>query len=148
MQTLLSNPTFVVYALTCVVLCLNLMFLWGYSGGVRGKTKTAINVEDTQTISKGAQLSDSDPSAVARVLRAHRNAEASIYPFFALGLVFVLVGGGELFAKVLFGVFTGARLLHSVVYLAGKQPWRSLTFAIGFGCLLVLAGDIVYLIVK
>jgi len=29
MDNLLSNPTFMVYAVACVVLCLNLVGLWG-----------------------------------------------------------------------------------------------------------------------
>jgi hypothetical protein len=31
MNNWLNNPAFVVYAITCLVLCLNLLFLWGYS---------------------------------------------------------------------------------------------------------------------
>ncbi len=126
---LLSDPTFVAYALTAVVLCANLLFLWGYSGVVRGKTKTAINAEDAARF--GAPLRDTDPPEVARVLRAHANAQASIYPFLFLGLVFVLAGGSAGTAKILFGIFTGARILHSVVYLTAKQPWRTILFIVG-----------------
>lgn len=148
MQTMLSNPTFVVYAITCLVLCANLMFLWGYSGGVRGKTKTVLNSEDPAMIAKGAQVVETDPPEVARVLRAHRNAEANIYPFFCLGLIFVLAGGPALHAKILFGVFAGARILHSIVYLAGKQPWRTLSFLVGALALLALLGDIAWILIQ
>jgi len=148
MQTLASNPAFMVYVLATLVLCLNLMFLWGYSGGVRGKTKTALNPEDAATVAKGAQVTETDPPEVARVLRAHRNAEANIYPFLALGLVFVLLGGPAEHAKIIFGIFVGARWLHSFVYLAGKQPWRTLSFAIGAFAILGLMGDIVWLLLK
>jgi uncharacterized MAPEG superfamily protein len=82
------------------------------------------------------------------VLRAHRNAEANIYPFLFLGLVYVLAGGTDGFAKIVFGLFTGARLVHSVAYVAGKQPWRTLSFTFGAVATLALAGDIVYLLVK
>jgi uncharacterized MAPEG superfamily protein len=147
-MTLSSNPAFLVYVLATLVLCANLVFLWGYSGAARGKTQTAINPEDAATVAKGAQVTESDPPEVARVLRAHRNAEANIYPFLALGLVFVLLGGPAEHAKVLFAVFVGARLLHSIVYLAGKQPWRTLSFGVGALALLGLMGDIVWLLVK
>jgi microsomal prostaglandin-E synthase 1 len=33
--------------------------------------------------------------------------------------------------KICLGVFTGARVLHSVVYLRSLQPWRTLTYALG-----------------
>lgn len=143
-----SNPALMVYVLATLVLCLNLLFLWVYSGGVRGKTKTAMNPEDAVTVAKGAQVSDSDPPEVARVLRAHRNAEASIYPFLALGLAFVLLGGPAEHAKIIFGTFVGARLVHSISYLAGKQPWRSLGFVVGLLAILGLMGDMVWLLVK
>ncbi len=148
MQTLSSHPAFLVYAITTLVLCLNLMFLWVYSGTVRGKTKTTTNPEDATTVAKGAQVSDSEPPEVARVLRAHRNAEANIYPFLALGLVFVLLGGPAEHAKLLFAVFAAGRVMHSIAYLAGKQPWRSIGFGIGTLALLGLMGDIVWLLVK
>jgi prostaglandin-E synthase 1 len=148
MQSLTSNPTVVVYAISAIVLCLNMLFLWAYSGAVRAKTKTVLNTEDASTTSKGADIVETDPPAVARVLRAHRNAEANIYPFLFLALVYVMVGGTDMFAKITFGIFTAARLIHSVVYLNGKQPWRSLMFAIGIVVSVVIAGDIVYLLVK
>ena len=123
-----SNPAFQAYAVTCVVLCLNLLFLWSYSGVVRGKTKTAINAEDSARFH--VPLTAGDPPEVARVLRAHSNAQASIYPFLLLGLVFVLAGATAQTAIPIFAIFTVARLLHSYVYLAGKQPWRTITFVV------------------
>lgn len=148
MQTMLNNPTFVAYAIACLVLCVNLLFLWGYSARVRGTTKTVLNSEDSESVAKGAKLVESDPPEVARVLRAHRNAEASIYPFFCLGLIFVLVGGPAMHAKIMFGVFAGARILHSIVYLAGKQPWRTLSFVVGVLTLLGLIGEIAWMLVQ
>ncbi len=73
-----------------------------------------------------------------RVLRAHANAQAMIYPFLALGLVFVLLGGGAGFAKIDFAVFVVARIAHTIVYLAGKQPWRTIAFTLSGAALVVL----------
>jgi prostaglandin-E synthase 1 len=143
MDNLLSNPTFLVYAIACIVLCFNVLGLWGYSGAVRAKTKTAINKEDAAM--QSARLAETDPPEVARVLRAHSNAQASIYPFLFLGLVFVLAGGGVLMAKITFGIFTGARLVHTAVYLAGKQPWRTIVFVIGLLATVALALEVVWL---
>ncbi len=144
MIPLTSNPAFVVYALTAVVLCLNLLVLWIYSGLTRGGTKTAINVEDAAQF--GTSLVPADPPEVARVLRAHRNAEAAIYPFLVLGLVFVLAGGSAGTAKIIFGIFTAARLLHSGVYLAGRQPWRAISFVVGALTTVVLMVAVVRLL--
>ena len=124
-----NDQTLVAYAITCLVLSANLLFLWGYSGATRGRSKTAINPEDAARF--GAPLAEFDPPAVARVLRAHANAQAAIYPFLLLGLVYVLLGGAPERATIIFAVFTVARVAHSIAYLSAKQPWRTVFFIIG-----------------
>jgi uncharacterized MAPEG superfamily protein len=124
-----NDQTLTAYAVTCLVLSLNLLFLWFYSGATRAGTKTAMNPEDGARF--GVPVAELDPPAVARVLRAHANAQAAIYPFLLLGLVYVLLGGGATTATVIFAVFTFARLAHSGVYLTGKQPWRTIFFIAG-----------------
>ena len=146
MNNWLNNPSFIAYAISCLVLCANLLFLWGYSGASRGKTKTAMNEEDA--IRFGASLTQIDPPQVARVLRAHDNAQASIYPFLFLGLVFALAGGPAGTGTVIFGIFTVARLLHSIFYLAGKQPWRTVSFTVGGLATIALMLDIVWLMIR
>jgi microsomal prostaglandin-E synthase 1 len=146
MDDLTTNPAFTVYAVASVVLCSNLLALWGYSGAVRAKSKTAINEEDAAR--QSAQILERDPPDVARVLRAHANAQASIYPFLFLGLLFVLGGGSARTAAVIFGIFTVARLAHSVVYLAGKQPWRTVLFLVGLFATAALTVAVIYLIAK
>jgi microsomal prostaglandin-E synthase 1 len=96
----------------------------------------------------GTAYEHTEPPEVARVLRAHANAQATIYPFLCLGLVFVLAGGSAGFAEVVFGVFTAARILHSIVYLAGKQPWRTLFFTVSGAAMIALLGDVVWLVIQ
>jgi uncharacterized MAPEG superfamily protein len=146
MQTWLNNPSFVAYAIACVVLSGNLLFVWAYSGSTRAKTKVAINEEDAERF--GAKLVAIDPPEVARVLRVHANAQATVYPFLFLGLVFVLAGGSGGFAKVDFGIFVAARIAHSIVYLAGKQPWRTLSFVASGIAMIALMGQIVWMVVQ
>jgi uncharacterized MAPEG superfamily protein len=121
------TPAFLAYALTCVVLSLNLLALWVSSGAIRAKSGVAINPEDGARY--GAPVSELDPPAVARILRAHRNAEATIYPFLLLGMVYVLAGGRVGIAVPIFTVFIAARFAHSIVYLRAMQPWRTIAFA-------------------
>ena len=143
MTPLAAQPAFVAYAISLLVLSLNLLLLWAYSGVARGKAKSTPNEEDA----KGVKLAEIEPAAIARVLRAHANAMANILPFLFLGLVFVLQEGSATVAQVLFGIFTVARILHSFVYLAGKQPWRTVFFTIGALTTLVLMGFIVKMLV-
>jgi microsomal prostaglandin-E synthase 1 len=142
----LNNPAFVAYAITGLVLCGNLLFLWAYSGAMRGKSKTVMNEEDVRQFK--ASLAQIDPPAVARALRAHHNAQASIYPFLLLGLVFVLAGGAAGHATILFGLFTLARLMHSFAYLRRMQPWRTVSFVVGALATVALMLDIVWLIAR
>jgi len=146
MDTWLKNPTFVIYAITSLVLTLNVLFLWGYSGAVRAKTKSAMNPEDAKL--QGARLVEADPPEVARVLRAHSNAQATIYPFLLVGTVFVLAGGGAGMAQIVFGGFVATRILHSIIYLAGKQPWRTILFILSGVFLIVLIGDTAWLLAQ
>lgn len=148
MPTLAANPAFVAYTVSMLVLSLNLLVLWAHSGAVRGKSKTTPNEEDAGTIASGAKVVPDNPPEVARVLRAHANATANIVPFAILGLVFVLLGGSPTVAYIVFGVFTAARLMHSTVYLAGKQPWRSLMFGLGGVATVTLMGFIVKALVS
>ena len=132
-MNLSNHPAFVAYAITCVALCCNLIFLWAYSGAARSKAKSTPNPEDASRFS--SRLADVDPPEIARVLRAHANAQATIVPFLALGLVYVLAGGPPGAAAWYFTVFTVARWLHSWAYLGSRQPLRTVCFVVGqFRC--------------
>lgn len=137
-----ANPVFLAYAITCVVLCLNLLMLWVSSGAIRAKGGVAINPEDGARY--GVQVSEIDPPQVARLLRAHRNAEAANYPFLLLGLIYAFAGGRSAIAIPIFAIFVVARIVHSIVYLKAMQPWRSIAFAVSLLAIVVLMGAVVH----
>jgi len=141
---LLNNPAFVAYALTCVALSCNLIFLWAYSGAARSRVKSTPNPEDASRFS--SNFADIEPPEIARVLRAHANAQASIVPFLALGLVYVLAGGPYGAAALYFTIFTVARWLHSWAYLGARQPLRTIFFVVAVLPLLALMGHVVWLL--
>jgi prostaglandin-E synthase 1 len=138
MNDLMTNPAFKTFALSTVVLAFNLLFLSGFTGAMRARNKVLANPEDA-----GYSEQKTEHPKVARALRAHRNALENIFPYFALGLVYVLSGATPRGAAVYFGTFTAARLLHTVVYLLEKQPWRTLCFAVGVLCMLGMMVQIV-----
>jgi len=145
-MNLLNNPTFVAYAVTCVALSCNLIFLWAYSGAARNREKSTPNPEDAARFS--ATLAGIDPPGIQRVLRAHANAQASIVPFLALGLVYVLAGGPLGPAVFYFTVFTVARWFHSWAYLGARQPLRTIFFVVASLPLLALMLHVVWLLVS
>ena len=131
MPSLLSNPAFVAYTVTSLIYILMLTLLWAGSGAVRTKANIVHNPEDTGTVSKGATVVQADPPEVARVLRVHMNSLVNGLPFLLLGLIYVLCGCSGTEAWALFGGFTFVRVVYTLVYLAGKQPWRTVTFGLG-----------------
>lgn len=135
---------FVSYAITCVVLCCNLLFLWAYSGAMRNRVKSTPNAEDVALF--GGALTEIESPEIARVLRAHANAQASIYPFLALGLVYVLAAGPAAPAIAYFATFCTARIVHSFAYVAGLQPWRTVSFAVGGLTTFILMAHVLWLV--
>ena len=131
----IASPAFVPYGAACIVLVAHMQFIWLYSGFVRSKTGTAPNPEDARG---KTTVRDTDPPEVARVLRAHANGQALVLPFLFLGVVYVLAGGSAGFAAWDFGIFAAARILHSIAYLAGRQPWRSIFYTTSMAASLVL----------
>lgn len=130
MSMLATFPGFAAYAIATTVLCLNLVVVWNASGGVRAKTKTTPNREDVKTFGDEIRVTDDEAASVARVMRVHRNAVAVVVPFLFLALVYVLLGAPAREAAALLGVFTAARVVHSVVYTLGVQPWRTLSYVV------------------
>ena len=128
-EMLLSDPAFRVYAVCVVVLVVKMTAVGSYTPIVRSRHKVTLNPEDAGR--GGRTLVQAEHPEVERVLRAHRNDLENIPSFFALGLIHVLVGGPLLGAYVCFIGFTLARIGHSLFYLKGVQPWRSLCFGLG-----------------
>src|SRR6185312_14391696 len=98
----------------------------------RANRQNYLNPEDVVVSRKDAKLVDgAEHPNVARVQRAHRNLNESLPIFFAMGLCSVLVGASPLGVKICLGTFTGARVLHAIVYINELQPWRTMFYAIG-----------------
>jgi prostaglandin-E synthase 1 len=135
---LMSLEAFRYYALCSSILALNLIVLAGMVGAVRTRTKSFVNPEDAKDKTK--PLEAAEHPDVARINRAHRNALENIPIFWAIAVIYVLSGASATGAKAYFITFTVARLVHSIVYIKGLQPWRSVSFGIGSLC---LAGMIV-----
>lgn len=134
--TLLQDPSFRLYALCCLALCMILMFLSGYTGAMRGRTKSPANPEDGKL---GPQEKvPAEHADVIRAIRCHRNALENIPMFFALGLIYVLAGASPTGAKVCFIGFTVGRVLHVAFHLKAVSVARSMSYGIGLLSLLAM----------
>lgn len=64
--------------------------------------------------------------------RCHQNDLENILPFFVLGLLYTLTNPSLISAQLLFGGFTAARIIHTIVFAnAVPQPTRILVFSFG-----------------
>ncbi len=129
MHAFLDNPALALFALTGSLLAIHLLLLALWTGTVRVLRKAWVNPEDAK-LNKGDNVEVDHPD-VQRVKRAHLNAIESFVPFFAVGLLFALTNPSVTAAKAYFFTFLAVRVLHSIFYLWGRQPFRTLMFAVG-----------------
>jgi uncharacterized MAPEG superfamily protein len=125
----LLSPALQVLIITATILALHLIALALWTGTVRLRRKVYVNPEDARHFS--VTTGESEHPDVQRVKRAHQNALENLVPFFIVAWFYVATGPSRTAALAYFGTFTAARILHSVFYLWGRQPFRTLSFAIG-----------------
>jgi uncharacterized MAPEG superfamily protein len=82
---------------------------------------------------------------IERIRRSHQNDLENILPFFAVGFLYALTGPPYTLAWWLFVSFTVARIVHTICYAFGLQPWRTIVFEIGN---LALAATAILLLLK
>lgn len=70
------------------------------------------------------------------IFRAHLNDIENILPFIGLITIFAATGAGDAgCVNLISKVFTGARVIHTLVYLGEvSQPARGIAWAIGMMC--------------
>ena len=66
--------------------------------------------------------------------RAHQNDIENVFPFLFLGFLYIFTNPAYSTALLVFRLFVGARILHTIVYLMViPQPARALCFFINQG---------------
>lgn len=129
-----ENPAFALFAISAVILAFHLNILAAVTSAARVKNKQFLNAEDAK-LNKAEHVTD-EHDAVARAKRAHANALESAVPFFAVGLLYAMTAPSRTGALAYFGTFVSMRVLHSLFYLFGRQPFRSISFGVGVLCVL------------
>lgn len=142
METITANPAFQTYALCTGILALKMILSAFWTSTCRLRHRGFVNPEDAGAFAKGTAASEQEHPAVARALRIQRNDIENIPAFFAVALVYVLLGASPFGATVYLGTYTAARVLHTVVYMAGLQPWRAICYGVGVACMLGMIAQI------
>jgi uncharacterized MAPEG superfamily protein len=127
-----SSPAFQAYALSSALVALQLILIAFWTGAVRTKSKQYVLAEDRVVI-KGDRV-EAEGEAVRRVKAAHQNALENAVPFFIVGALYIATGGTKLGAQAYCFTFLAMRIIHTLVYLAGLQPWRTISFGVGALC--------------
>ena len=136
METLMDNAAFHTFAACTAVLVIKNFLSATFTAITRVRARKFLNPEDARVFGGGADPAERESDAVARALRIQRNDGENLPAFFAIDLVYVLVGASPFGAAVYMWTFTGARVLHTLVYTMGLQPWRALLFFVSVACLL------------
>ncbi len=144
MDAAITNPVFQAYAASAIVLGFNMLVLANNTALSRAKADEIVNPEDKALNKNGAVVYEGGNDKTSRYRRAHRNALENIPLFLITGYLLTLTGVSFTAAAILFGIFAGARVIHSIAYVAGFQPWRTLSFAVGGIDQAVLLGFLAY----
>ncbi|MDF0731549.1 MAPEG family protein [Pseudomonas entomophila] len=130
-----------VYACCVVVLFGKMLAISCYQGYYRLRFLTFMNPEDAAVFKRPAH--PTERPEVARAEQAWRNDLENIPMFVALAGLAVALEAPAGVTLCLSVVFTAARLVHTLTYLARLQPWRTLSYAVGVLCVLGLAGVVI-----
>ena len=144
MNALASVPAFEAYAVSMLVLSLNLVGLANATAITRAKAAEVINPEDKKLNQKAEVVYDGGNDRTARYRRAHRNALENTPVFMITALVLTLMGASATVGAALFYPYAALRILHSVFYVKGVQPFRTIAFVLALLIQVAVLGFIGY----
>ncbi|WP_416772970.1 MAPEG family protein [Pseudomonas sp. RHF3.3-3] len=134
------NTALNLYALCVVVLFLKMFALSCYQGFFRLRHKAFTNAEDAAVFNQVAQKTERPE--VIRAAKAWANDLENIPAFFALGGLAIALDAPAFVIAGSSLLFTLARVLHTLAYLTGIQPWRTVFYGVGTLCLLGLCAAV------
>jgi len=125
------------YGVASVLLFFKMFAISVYQGFHRIGKLTFNTPEDAAFV--GREVAKEELPQVQRAARAWLNDLENIPIFLGLGVAYILVGASPSSAAWLFLAFTVARYLHTLFYLCGVQPWRTVAYAVGVVCLFIMS---------
>jgi len=137
MNALLADPVLRLFSACTAILAIKILVTANYTGILRTTRRTYATPEDYRFF--GLDPATRVDEQIERIRRAHQNDLENILPFFAVGFLYALSGPSYSAAWWFFVTFTVARIAHTVVYIAGLQPWRTIAFAVAQIALYVMA---------
>lgn len=134
MTDLLAQPAMRLYVICAAILVLKMWLTANGTGLLRVRRGVFISPEDYAMTGTPKAAPDEQ---IERIRRAHLNDLENILPFLVVGFLLAASGASYRLAWWVFVPFTAARVIHTLLYTAGLQPWRTLAFEVGNVALLV-----------
>ncbi|MCY1161891.1 MAPEG family protein [compost metagenome] len=133
-----------VYALCSILLFIKMFAISCYQGFYRIKNKAFKNIEDARFVKVVAH--SQELPQVIRANQAWLNDLENIPVFWVLGGLCIILNTSYELTMWLFYIFTIARVVHTITYLGGIQPWRTVSYTIGVICLFIMVIKVVIII--
>lgn len=130
MLAIADLPAFTPLVLFSVLLVLKMGAVAFATSLARRNAKVVLNPEDTM-VNPGSHAASEEAPATLRAKRAHLNDVENIPGFLILALLFTFTGCSATAGWTYFGVYFGARTLHTIFYVNAVQPWRTAAFFVG-----------------
>jgi uncharacterized membrane protein YecN with MAPEG domain len=121
---------FRLYAAMTIVLFFKMSAISIVQGRARMRANAFVIPEDAKLFGNVEAVRE-EVAEVVRASRAWRNDLENIPIFLFLGLIYVLAMLSTTGAVIYFGVFTLARIAHTIFYLNAMQPWRTIAYTVG-----------------
>ncbi len=129
------------YALITVILFFKMASISVVQAFGRLGTKTFVTPEDAEFFAHASPAQEEAP-IVKRASNAWRNDLENIPMFLFLGLIYVTLGLWPGGAFIYFTIFVVARIFHTIMFLLGLQPWRTIFFTFGMAVCIILSINI------
>jgi glutathione S-transferase len=126
--SLLDDPVYHLLAVVSVLLVFKMMLVGTWTSVIRIRRSVYATPEDYafRGLAAGAGV-DAD---VERTRRAHRNDLENVLPFLAVAPFYAMTAPSLTGARILFWGFFIGRALHSIFYIRGRQPHRTIAFGV------------------
>ena|SRR5215472_6918754 len=129
MPSLLAQPAVRSFAFWYLILVIKMLVVVVMTSLARIRSGTFATPEDYRF--QGVEKIATEPNPdVERARRALQNDLENILPFFGVGLIYALTAPSLLLARIYFAGFAVARIVHTIAYLRGMQPHRSIAFLV------------------
>ncbi len=136
LSQLYAIPAFRLFAIVALLLVLKMIAVAFYTTSLRRRRSVYATPEDYQRFG-GAPRPTADDD-VERARRAHLNDLENVLPFLVVAFLYALTAPNMWAARVYFWGFLIARIFHTIAYLGGLQPHRTIAFTAGMVLLVVM----------